>query len=92
MKFLSTIGRITMLALATLAALLPTGAITTASARILQWVFPESDRVGRFSLGANTLTGLIPDLFQSMDIVARELAGMIPSVTMNASAAITRHW
>ena len=34
-----------------------------------------------------TLTGLIPDLYEAMDIVARELTGMIPSVTLNASSA-----
>jgi hypothetical protein len=33
-----------------------------------------------------TLTGLIPDLYQAMDTVARELTGMIPSITLNATA------
>jgi len=33
-----------------------------------------------------TLTGLISDLYQAMDTVAREITGMIPSVTLNASA------
>ncbi|WP_248769070.1 P22 phage major capsid protein family protein [Pseudomonas sp. MWU12-2345] len=35
---------------------------------------------------ANTLTSLAPDLFESLDIVSRELAGFIPSVTLDATA------
>ncbi|MGK3131148.1 P22 coat - protein 5 family protein [Pantoea sp. C8B4] len=35
---------------------------------------------------ANTLTQLIPDLYQSLDIVSRELCGFIPSITLDGSA------
>lgn len=36
---------------------------------------------------ANTLTDLTPDLFESLDVVSRELTGLIPSVTLDASVA-----
>jgi hypothetical protein len=35
----------------------------------------------------NTLTNLIPDLYADLDIVSRELVGMIPAVTLDASLA-----
>ncbi|AKJ28832.1 P22 coat - protein 5 family protein [Caldimonas brevitalea] len=36
---------------------------------------------------ANTLTRMIPDLYESLDIVSRELVGLIPSCTMDANAS-----
>lgn len=35
---------------------------------------------------ANTLTNLTPDLYEAMDVVSRELVGLIPSVSRDSSA------
>ena len=36
---------------------------------------------------SNTLTNLMPDLYASLDIVSRELVGMIPAVTLDAQVS-----
>lgn len=36
---------------------------------------------------STTLTGLIPDLYAAVDVVSRELVGMIPSVTLDPQVA-----
>lgn len=85
-RIFSTAWKASLVVMATIASLLPIATAASATSRIIDWLNTEV-RQPMAQFGLNTLTGLIPDLYQAMDIVSRELVGLLPSVTLDPSAA-----
>lgn len=70
-------------AVAAVAATHPMATAAAAAARLSDWLLtPAAPKAG--ILGANTLTNLIPSLYEALDVVSREMTGMISAVSRDS--------
>ncbi len=77
-----------LMAIAIAVAIYPLATFAKVAASIWEFVKGDpADSAGRWALGANTLTNLIPELYSNLDVVSRELVGLIPSVTLDPSTS-----
>lgn len=88
MKPLSKLRVVALAAIAATVAVYPMATMAAAVSRVFDrlhgWITQPAQV--SYKLNANTLDGIIPTLYQALNVVSREMVGFIPAVSRNSNA------